>query len=303
MIEVSTFAMFTWNCVMWAANAARATGRSTSGAPGSKVGRVAADGVKVQRQPGRVDDFPQRLPVRVPQRLQVRRVGDVETAQRPALCDALDFGNGGLDRMIRDRAEAGEALGIRRAEFGEPRVVDAHDFDRGLGIVEPAGGAEDAIEHLGLHAVAILILHAEIGIGQTADAALAVLVEPRRRHAIGALDLAGHIQPPSRTHAVHVTEVGALLRRPHPAVGPVGHVRHALAQRGRGVGGKKIRRQPTQVNVTIRGDHLVAHGGCSNRRVDRGCIVIDTPWANECGDYGARPAVLQPSVSADWPLR
>ena len=82
---------------------------------------------------------------------------------RAALGHALDLGDRRLDRVVRDRREPGEALRVRRAEVGEPLVVDAHDLDGRLGVVQAAGGAEDAVEHLGLHAVAVLVLHAQVG--------------------------------------------------------------------------------------------------------------------------------------------
>src|SRR5205823_5352561 len=91
---------------------------------------------------------------------------------------ALDLGDGGVDRVVGNRREAAEAPGLGRAEVGQPLVVDAHHFHGGLGIVEPAAGAEHAVEDLGLHAVAVLVLHAQLGIGEAADALLAVVVEP-----------------------------------------------------------------------------------------------------------------------------
>src|SRR5262249_55535389 len=153
-----------------------------------------------------------------------RAVGDVETAQHAAPRDALDLGDRGLDRMVRDRGEACEALGVRRAEPGKPFVVDAHHLDGGLGIVEAARGAEHAVEDLGLYAVAVLVLDPQVGFGQAADAALAVLVEPHRRHAVGAVDPARHVLTPGRTHAVHHAQVRTGLRSPAPAGGPVGDI-------------------------------------------------------------------------------
>src|SRR6185503_12121196 len=177
--------------------------------------------------------------------------------------DALDFGDGGFDRVVRDRGEAGETLGVLRAEPGQPLVVDANNVYGGLAVVQPAGRAEHAVEHLGLHAVAVLVLHAQVGVGQAADSALAVLVQPGRGHAVGAVDLAGYVLPSGRAHAVHQPEIGAALGHPLRAVGTGGDVRHALAHGRRGVFGEQLRRQPAEVHVTIGGDHFVAHGGVS----------------------------------------
>ena len=72
------------------------------------------------------------------------------------------------------------------------------------GSFEPPGRAEDAVEHLGLHAVAVLVLDAQIGIGEAADALLAVVVEPGLGHAVGAMDACpGTYWRPRRAHAVH----------------------------------------------------------------------------------------------------
>src|SRR5205823_4674959 len=93
------------------------------------------------------------------------------------------------------------------------------------------------------------------------DAALAVLVEARRGHAIGAVDLARDVLASRRTHAVHEPEVRALLGDPHRPLRAVAHVGHAVAQRRRGVGGEEIGRQPAEIHVAVGGDHLVAHRG------------------------------------------
>ena len=158
---------------------------------------VSAHRVEVQRQARRIDDLPERVPVRIPQRLDVGRVRDVEPGQPPALGHALDLGDGGLERMVRDRREAREALGMRRAEPGEPLVVDAGDLDRGLAVGEPSRHAEDPVEHLGLHAVAVLVQDPQLGLGEAADSFLAVVVEPGGGHPVRAIDASGHVLAPA----------------------------------------------------------------------------------------------------------
>src|SRR4030095_5385990 len=93
----------------------------------------------------------------------------------PALGHTLDLGDGGLERMVRDRREAREPLGMCRAEPGEPLVVDGGVLDRGLAVGEPPRHAEDPVEHLGLHAVAVLVLYPQLGLGEAADPLLAVV--------------------------------------------------------------------------------------------------------------------------------
>src|SRR6266849_4748045 len=101
---------------------------------------------------------------------------------------ALDLADRGVGVVVGDAGEAGETLGMVAAEIGEPVVVDAQHRAGGLVVVEAAGGAEDAVQDLGLDAVAILLLEPQIGVGEAADALLAVLVKPGRGHPVGAMD-------------------------------------------------------------------------------------------------------------------
>src|SRR5881396_2298943 len=91
-------------------------------------------------------------------------------------------------------------IGMALAEPRQPLVVDADHLDGGLGVVDPRGGAQDPVEHLGLHAVAVLVLQAELRVAQTVDALLAVLVEPGGGHAVGTVDLARDILAAGRAH-------------------------------------------------------------------------------------------------------
>ena len=110
------------------------------------------------------------IPVRIVERRHVERVGHVEAADPAALDDALHLGDGGLDGRARDAGEAGEALGVRVAEVGEPVVVDPDHLDGRLGIGHARARAEDAVEHLGLDAVAVLVLQAQLGLAEPPDA-------------------------------------------------------------------------------------------------------------------------------------
>src|SRR5215831_192514 len=103
--------------------------------------------------------------------------------------------------MVRNGGQAGEAVRVRRAEISEPLVVDAHDFHGRLGIVHAARRSEDSIEHFTLHAVEILVLDPELGLGKTANAALAILVEAGRGHAVRSVDLARYVFASGRAHA------------------------------------------------------------------------------------------------------
>ena len=275
--------MLIWNCVMLVANAARATVRmSTAGHVGrlgarriaadehhlpDVVGDVAAHRVEVQRQAAGVDDLPQRVPVRVPERRELRRVGDVETAQHAALGDALDLGDGGLDRMVRDRGEAGEALGVRRAEVGEPLVVDAHDLDgrpRGRSCVPWRRGSRTAPRPARRRRS--WSLDPELGVGEPANAALAI----RRRVRWPPSGPSGGCVPGRTRVPPSPCRTGDRGWRPSSSSTPAPSVRRSRRACGPSsadgaLADEEIGRQPAEVDVTVGRDHLVAH-----RRISSG---------------------------------
>src|SRR5262249_41625656 len=95
----------------------------------------------------------------------------------------MDFGHRGVDVTVRQIREPDVAIGVVAAEVRHPRVVDAHHLVGGLDVLELRGGGEDAVDDLGVHAVAVHLLDAQMRIARPADPLLAVLVEaPRRPH-------------------------------------------------------------------------------------------------------------------------
>src|SRR5207248_10253068 len=74
-------------------------------------------GVEVHRQGGLVGDFPHRVPLGIPERHDVVRVGDLETAHA-ALDHAPHLFHGGLDEGVGDAGKAGVTVGVRVAEAG-----------------------------------------------------------------------------------------------------------------------------------------------------------------------------------------
>jgi hypothetical protein len=60
-------------------------------------------------------------------------------------------------------------------------------------IAETRGGAEDAEDHLDVHAIHLGVLDPKVGIDDAPDAPLGVLVEARRRHLVDAVILSGHV--------------------------------------------------------------------------------------------------------------
>src|SRR5262245_63439396 len=99
---------------------------------------------------------------------------------------------------------------MRLAEVGEPLVVDADHLDGRLAVAHPRARGENAVQGLGLDAVAVLVAQPELRLAEPTDGPLAVLVETGRRHPVRAVDLPGHVLAPRRAHAVGEPEVGAL---------------------------------------------------------------------------------------------
>src|SRR5438309_11594875 len=100
---------------------------------------------------------------------------------------------------------------MRGAEVREPLVVDAHRLNGGVGLVHPPRGAQNAVEHLALHAVQVLVLDPQLGIRQTANALPAVLVDTLLRHPVRAMDAPRDVLSASRAHAPRQPEARALL--------------------------------------------------------------------------------------------
>src|SRR2546428_616864 len=89
--------------------------------------------------------------------------------------------------------------------------------------------------------------------------ALAVVVEPGRRHHVHPTVLPGHVLRARRPDAADEPERRPLLGRPLQSVGPFHDVGHAVLHERRGVRGEEIRREPGHVDVTVGRDPRVAH--------------------------------------------
>ena len=112
------------------------------------------------------------------------RLDHLQAADAAAPGDPVDFGDGGGNVMVGDGCQPGETVGMGIAEIGQPFVVDAGQFDGGFGVVQPLAGAQDAEQHLRLDSVPVLVLDPQVGIGQPADALLAVLIQSLGGHAV-----------------------------------------------------------------------------------------------------------------------
>ena len=195
----------------------------------------------------------------MPHRLHVPRAGELHAA-KAELRHAIDLLHGGVDVAVGQAGQTDVAVGIVAAEVLQPVVVDPEHLVGGLRVVEPRGGAEDAVDHLGLDAVAVHVLHAQGGIGGPADALLAVFVEPGRGHDVDPIVRAGDVLRSGRADAVHEAEGSAVAAGPVRTVRPVRDVRHPLLHRGRRVRGEEVGRNPGQVDVAVGRDSRVFHG-------------------------------------------
>ena len=214
--------------------------------------------VEVQRDSDLVDGRPQWLPLRMPHRLHVPRARQLETLEAE-LGGAMNLGDGGVDVTVRQVREPDVAVGILAAEIRHPRVVDAQHLVRGLDVLQLGRRREDAVNHLGVDAVAIHLLDTQVRIARPANPLLAVVVQPGRRHHVDAQLLARDVLGAGRANAAGDPELDAVLRDPPPLVGPVGHVRHAVLQVRRRLRREQVGGKPDQVEVTVGGDPVVGH--------------------------------------------
>ena len=138
--------------------------RELRGAPGF-LGRALAflrrdrgEGVKVKRHIQLAHRLPQRLPHFLIHRRHVPRARQFQPAQAQ-LDRAPRFLASGVDVVKRQAGKADHAIRVGAAKIRQPGVVDAKHFVRRFIIAQPRGGAEYAEDDLGIHAIALGILH------------------------------------------------------------------------------------------------------------------------------------------------
>ena len=235
-----------------------------------------ADGVVVQRQAGGFRGGPQRRPAWVEQRRHVVGVGHLDAAQGTAFGDALHFRDRRVHVVAGDVGEAGEALRMDGAEVRQPSVVDAHHLGRGRIVAEAHRGAENPVQHFGLHAVQVLILDPQVRLREAANAVGAVAVEALLGHAVRAVDLPWHVAPPGGAHAVLQAELGAVAADPEAPLLRFRHIGHSVGDIGSRLAGEQVLRQPRQVDVAVGGNDVVVHLAVSLVAVAhrRGCARI-----------------------------
>ena len=216
----------------------------------------------MERDADLVDGGPERLPHRMPHRLHVPGARELD-ALEAELRDAMDLGDRGVDVAVRQVRQPDVTIGIGAAEVREPRVVDPQHLVGGLAVLQLCGGREDAVDHLGVDAVAIHLLDAQMRVARAANALLAVLVESGGRHHVDAQLLARHVLRARRAHPADQAERRAVAGDPARPVRTILDVGHPLLQLARRLRHEEVRWQPDQIEVTVGRNSLVGPHGSS----------------------------------------
>ena len=195
---------------------------------------------------------------RMPHGLHVPRARQLD-ALEAQLGHPMDLGHCGLDVAVRQAGQPDVAVGIVAAEVAHPGVVDAQHLVGGLAVVQLGRGGQDAVDHLGVDAVAIHLLDAQMRVARPPDPLLAVLVQTGGRHHVDPELLAGDVLRARGAHAARQAEGGSVVGDPSPPVRPVGDVGHPILQRPGRLRHEQVRGQPDEVEVTVRRDPVVAH--------------------------------------------
>src|SRR6266849_5832877 len=211
-----------------------------------------------------VDRLPQGLPDWMPHRVHVPRAGQFDTLEAE-LGDAMHLGDRRFDVTVREAGEADVAVGIVATELVHPRVIDAQHLVGSLSIVQLRRRGENAVDDLGVDAVAVHLLDAQMRVPRAANAFLAVLVEAGGRHHVDPELLARHVLRPRRAHPARQAEGRSVVGDPSGPVRPIGHVGHAVLQRAGRLRYEQLGGQPDQVEVTIGRDSVVVHDVSSTR--------------------------------------
>src|SRR6185437_7224454 len=176
------------------------------------------------------------------------------------------------------------AVGIVAAEILQPIVIDPEHLRRRLVVLQLGGGAEDAEDHLGVHAVAVHVLGAEMRVADPADVLLAVGKEAGLGHDVDAAVLPRYQLGAARADAVLEAKIGPILRHPHRPVGAVGDVRHTLLQFARRLRREKVGRHPRHVEMAVSRNPVVAHGNFPS------CVSPPSAWFALGYSFNPQPA-------------
>ena len=191
----------------------------------------------------------------------------------------MNFPDGLLDIAVGQTGKADLALGVVAAELFQPVVVDAQHLVRRLTIIEARGRSEDAVDDLGVDAVAIHILDPQMRVARAADVLLAVLEEAKLRHFVDPVVLAGDIGRATRPDAVFQPKIGAVLGDPLRPLRPVFDIGHAVLELAARLRHEQVGRHPRHVEMAIGRNSAVLHAFFSALRR----IAIEPTVLSESG--------------------
>jgi len=175
-----------------------------------------------------------------------RRAADAAALENP-----LHLFDRCLHGLVGDGREPRVPVGLDRAEVGQPLVVDAHDLGAASWSAsrrscrEPRRGPRPERRRAPGPGAAT---RDRSGAGRRACRPRRVPSRPCDRSGGSG---PGCTPPPRRAHAVHEPRLAPCLVTPHRPLRAVAHVRHAVAQGRRGVGGEEIGRQPAEIDVAV----------------------------------------------------
>src|ERR1700730_1942505 len=194
----------------------------------------------------------------MPQRRHVTGAAELD-ALDAELGDAMHFLHRGGDVAERQAGPADHPLRMVAAEVAGEVLLDAQHLRRGAGVLQLRGGGEHAVDYLGVDAILVELLGAQVRVPRAADAVETGLIQSGLRHAVGAVLLAGLVFSACRADAGDQPEGGAVARDPLLAVRSFADERHPLLELARRLRGEEIRRQPDHIEMAIGRDSFVLH--------------------------------------------
>ena len=158
--------------------------------------------------------------------------------------------------MVGEAGKPDESLGIAATEISCPPVVDAVDHAPGLGITKKFRPEGEAVDHLGIDAVQVLVLDPELRDGGVIDALGRILEEAGLGHPL----VPGHHPRVCLLGAQDSDQAQLILAGPpYQALLRIYDPGHLVLEVSRGVGYEDIVGHPGQVYVGICGDYAVFH--------------------------------------------
>ena len=170
--------------------------------------------------------------------------------------------------MTAEATEGGDSIGVRPNKVRHPFVVSVIDGSGNLNILEPGpresatAYAQNAVHHLGVYSVDVLVFDAQLRVRGMVDAFLQAVKEAHLSHAVKMVRLTGYVgceilrQISSDTGAAHILSLDFPCLA---AVFLVGHIWHFVLQVCRGVVCEEVTRKPGNVQMRVCRYHFVIH--------------------------------------------